>query len=447
MCAGAGEPPYGPLASRSSRPAEQRGAFCYFDKDLFHITRELGYRTALVGKNHSHLTPERVDFWRPYMHSNGYIPNPAPKDYVEFDRWMSHLNHGTGSEATPFPLEVQFPYRIISDAIEFVDSREDQPFAMWVSFPEPHNPYQVPKPYFDMFPPHRVPARDVGPEALRRKGFKWNWLRQLENSTYPGYDDQWRRTRSNYLGMLRLIDDQIDRLLNHLKSTAKLENTIVVYLTDHGDFFCDYGLIRKGVDLPEVLTRIPMVWSGWGIHARTAHPAFVSTADVLPTLCEAIGASMPVGTQGRSLWPLLQGRDYPQQEFESIYSETGFGGMDYGPGDEIEPRTGKTTGSAGAIPTFDELNSCTQSGNMKMVRWGDWKLTFNRVGAGELFNVAKDPYELNNLYAEKRAAPVRERLTAELLRWTIRTQDDLPVAAYRAKWPKRNWDALYRNKG
>ena len=109
-------------------------------------------------------------------------------------------------------------------------------------FSEPH-PFQVPKPYFDMFPPDRVPARDWGPEALRRKGFKWNGLATREH-TYPGYDDQWRRTRSNYLGMLRLIDDQIARLLNHLELTGKLMNTIIVYLTDHGDFFCDYGLIE-----------------------------------------------------------------------------------------------------------------------------------------------------------------------------------------------------------
>jgi len=81
-----------------------------------------------------------------------------------------------------------------------------------------------------------------------------------------------------------------------------------------------------------------------------------------------------------------------------------------------------------------------------MVRQGDWKLTFNRVGTGQLFNVAKDPYELNNLYNNKETAGVRERLLAELLRWTIRTQDDLPVAAYKPKWPARNWESLYRER-
>lgn len=313
-----------------------------FEKDLFQIAKEKGYTTALVGKNHSYLTPERLDFWRPYSHLDGYMPQNAPKEYVDYQNWLKQKNFATGESPTPFPLETQFPYRIVSDAIEFIDKAATQPFAMWVSFPEPHNPYQVPKPYFDMYPPDRVPQRDTGPEALHRKGFKWQWLRKLEESTYPGYDKEWRRTRSNYLGMLRLIDDQLARLTRHLDSTGKLKNTIVLYLTDHGDFFCDYGLTRKGPELPEVLTRIPMIWSGPGIKAQTNPTAFVSTADIMPTLCEAIGAFFPQGVQGRSLWPLLQGRNYPAAEFESVYAEVGFGGLNYTAEDTINPNFGLT---------------------------------------------------------------------------------------------------------
>ena len=312
-----------------------------FGKDLFHVCREMGYRTGLTGKNHSHLTPSRVDLWRPFMHLDGWMPEPAPKEFVAFEGWMKRLNHGTGQEPTPFPLEVQFPYRIVSSAIDFIDSAKDDPFALWVSFPEPHNPYQAPKPYFDMFPPGEVPPRDVGLDALESKSFRWRWLRQLEERTYPGYAERWRRTRSNYLGMLRLIDDQVARLLAHLDSSGKARNTLVLYLADHGDFFCDYGLERKGVDLPEVLTRIPMIWSGWNIRPNAKLLAFVSTADVLPTLCEAIGAEIPFGSQGRSLWPMLTGREYPRNEFESIYSEVGFGGLNYGPEDTIPPEFGR----------------------------------------------------------------------------------------------------------
>lgn len=419
-------------------------SFAVFDQDLFQVARQHGYRTGLAGKNHSHLTRERLDFWRPYSHLDGYKPPGAPPEMLAFDTWMKRLNFAVSPEPTPFPAEFQYPHRIVSDAIEFVQGSGAQPFALWVSFPEPHNPYQVPKPYFDMFPPDQVPPRAAGPEALDAKSFKWRWLRQLEERTYPGYDNDWRRTRSNYLGMLRLIDDQVDRLLRHLETAGKLDNTIVLYLTDHGDFFCDYGLTRKGAELPEVLTRIPMVWAGWGIRAQSGVPAFVSTADVLPTLCEAMGAPLPKGAQGRSLWPLLQGAAYPREEFESVYCEVGFGGMNYSAADRIDPNWGRITGVPGARVTFDELNPVTQSGNLKMVRRGDWKLVFDMMGNGQLYNLAADPCELQNLYQEPGAAAMRAQLTTDLLRWTIRTQDDLPVAGYAAKWPARNWYASYR---
>jgi arylsulfatase A-like enzyme len=415
--------------------------FASYSKDLFDVAREAGYKTGLAGKNHSHLTAQRVDFFRDYGHLQGSKPQNPSREQLEFEAWMMHLNHGVAAEPSPHGLEVQFPYRIVSDAIEFIQSAGDNPYALWVSFPEPHNPYQVPKPYFDMFPPESVPPRTVGPEVLKSKGFKWEWLRKLEEETYPGYDSHWRRTRSNYLGMLRLIDDQIDRLLKRVD----LANTVIVYLTDHGDFFCDYGLIRKGVDLPEALTRIPMIWAGPGIRPQSKPAAFVSTADLMPTICEAMGAPIPPGAQGRSLWPMLQGGDYPAEEFRSIYSEVGFGGMYYDAGDRINERWGRVAGPQGAIPTFDELNPVTQSGNLKMVRMGDWKLTFDMLGNGALYNLAEDPYELRNLYGTPSLAQTQSQLTAELLAWTIRTQDDLPTAAYATKWPQRNWYATYRN--
>jgi arylsulfatase A-like enzyme len=415
-----------------------------FDQDLFQAAKASGYRTGLAGKNHSHLTAERLDFWREYSHMSGWKPAGASRELEEFDHWMQHLNHGVSQTANPFPVELQYPHRIVSDAIDWIGRGSQQPFALWVSFPEPHNPYQAPKPYFDLFPPESVPARAVGPEVLKAKGFKWEWLEQLENRFYPGYNDYWRRTRSNYLGMLRLIDDQIARLLGHLQTAGIAKNTIVVYLSDHGDYFCDYGLMRKGVGTPEVLARIPMIWSGAGIQPQANHPAFVSTADVMPTLCEAIGAPIPRGAQGRSLWPLLQGREYPHSEFESICTEVGFGGMHYESGDRIDPTWGTIRGVPGAIPSFDELNPVTQSGNVKMIRRGDWKLTWDMMGNGELYNVTRDYYELTNLYRDPGSKEIRDQLIAELLTWTIRTQDDLPVAAYPPKWPARNWYALYK---
>ena len=418
-----------------------------FQKDIFGVAKTLGYRTGLAGKNHSYLKAQNLDFWRPYSHLEGWKPANAPREIVEFDKWLLRENFAIEPQAAPFPVEAQHPYRIVSDACEFIGAKPEQPFALWVSFPEPHNPYQVSEPYFSLFPPESVPARGVGPEVLAEKGYKWRWLRGLEEDATPGYDSLWRRTRSNYLGMLRLIDDQLGRLMSFLQSRRLCDNTLIVYLSDHGDYFCNYGLIHKGVGMPEDLVRIPMVWSGAGV-ARQAdnRTAFVSTADVMPTLCEALGVEIPRGAQGRSLWPLLQGRPYPHEEFRSVYSEVGFGGMHYEAGDRIPYSIAEFRSKAlDSKLGFDELDPVTQSGNLKMVRMGDWKLLFDMLGNGELYHLPSDPFELKNRFQDPSAAAERNELLAELLAWTIRTEDDLPLAAYATKWPKRNWYAPYRH--
>ena len=416
-----------------------------FREDLFDVVKKLGYRTGLAGKNHSYLKPSDLDFWREYSHLEGWKPPDAPLETAAFDRWLLRENFAIEPEAAPFPLEAQHPYRIVSDACEFIGDKPEQPFALWVSFPEPHNPYQVSEPYFSMFPPDSVPARGVGPEAIAGKGYKWRWLRGLEEDANPGYDLLWRRTRSNYLGMLRLIDDQLGRLVSFLDKRGLRENTLMVYLSDHGDYFCDYGLIHKGVGMPEDLIRIPMVWCGAGVQQVQTKDAFVSTADIMPTLCEALGAAIPHGAQGRSLWPLLQNRPYPREEFRSIYSEVGFGGMHYEESDHVPYSVAEFRSKAPDSKLgFDELDRVTQSGNLKMVRMGEWKLMVDMLGKGELYHLPSDPYELKNRIDDREALAHRNELMAELLAWTIRTEDDLPLAKYPTKWPKRNWYAPYR---
>lgn len=426
----------------------------YFEKDIFDVVKAAGYRTGLTGKNHTYLKPQKLDFWREYTHLWGWKPAHPPRDVVEYNEWLQRLDFGVSLAPTPFPVETQFPYRIVSDAIEFMERFGDAPFALEVSFPEPHNPEQVPRPYWDMYPPGEAPPRCAGPEALKSKGFKWRWLYGLEVDTYPDYEKQWRRYKSNYLGMLRLLDDQLARLTRYMKQKGLLEKTIIVYLADHGDYMMDYGLGHKGVGMPECLIRIPMVWSGAGIQGgRAHHPAFVSMADVMPTLCEAIGAGIPHGVQGRSLWPMLQGKDYPQEEFRSIYSEVGFGGLYYDASDHVPFSIAEFTAGSPAHPVlpgekkaFDELNPVTQSGYLTMLRMGDWKLLYDMMGYGQLYHLPSDPCELKNLFGEASAAGEQARLMEELLMWVIRTQDTLPTNRYKVKWPKRhNWYAPYRH--
>jgi arylsulfatase A-like enzyme len=90
------------------------------------------------------------------------------------------------------------------------------------------------------------------------------------------------------------------------------------------------------------------------------------------------------------------------------------------------------------------------SGNQKMVRMGDWKLVFDMMGYGALYNLKSDPHELTNLYGTPEHAETQAKLMTELAQWVIRTQDALPTGPqngkYQTKWPKaHNWYAPYRH--
>ena len=113
----------------------------------------------------------------------------------------------------------------MEDAFAFIDELKkgdapDTPFFMWLSFAEPHSPYQVPEPYFDLFPPEELPALDTGAADLAAKGPRYQRLRECWEEVLGGaVDERIPRVRSNYHGMLRLLDDQLKRLMKGLAGT------------------------------------------------------------------------------------------------------------------------------------------------------------------------------------------------------------------------------------
>jgi len=422
----------------------------YFSQDLYQVAKQRGYRTALVGKNHTYMTKADADVWREYSHEGGYISPDDPPEVAAFDKWIKTLHFNVAKEASPYPVSTQIPYRVVSESMKFIDETGDQPFLLQMSFPEPHDPEQVPAPYFDMFPPASVPKRCAGPEALENLGPRAQWEYRLQQDNFPDTENDWRRYVSNYLGALRMIDDQIARFTNYLEKKNLTSKTLIVFTADHGDYLIDYGLGRKGVGLYEDLTHTPQIWWGYGVkHSMGVEQAFTSMADLMPTMCEVMGAEIPHGVQGRSLWPLLQGQEYPREEFRSIYSGVGLGGLFYEDEDKIPTSISHDPARSGS---WDELNKVTLSGNQKMVRMGSWKLIYDMMGSGQLYDLSRDPCEMVNLFNKPDHAKIQAQLMAELAMWSIRTQDSLPTGPqngkYQTKWSKQhNWYAPYRHGG
>ncbi len=415
----------------------------FFVKDMFDVANEQGYATAMVGKNHTYLTPQKTDYWSPFGHGG---QNSQQKDSTEtaFDNYLGSLRMYAGYDPSPGGVEMQLPYRMVDDALGWISTLEDTPFLMWFSMPEPHNPYQACEPYYSMFPPQSLPPKRSSAADREGKGPRYVHLGEMMAIGHLGYDENLDRIRSVYHGMLRMIDDQLRRLVNGLGDEGKLDNTIIVYLSDHGDYVGEYGFIKKGVGMDEVLMRIPMQWTGPGIVANAApHDAHVSMVDIFPTVCEIMDAPIPAGVQGRSLWPLLTGREYPRREFSSVMAEQGYGGMVYTKEDGDDY---KAEGAMSDRPGLDCLNTWTQSGSMRMLRSGEWKLVYDMDGNGYLYNLAEDPSELRNLFGTEACAAKQGEMVETLLRWEISTADPLPLPRNRYRFKTNPHNYLFSEK-
>jgi len=409
--------------------------------DMLEVLRNQGYELAMLGKNHTYATAEDYDIWRDYMHTSAPPIEGREEECKKFEEWMVDLAHWVSHEKNPFPLDLQFPPRIVSDTLSWLDQRDDRPFFAMVSFPEPHSPYQVPEPYFDMFPPDEVPPPVAGPEALADKNYQWRHQYGTIKHYHPEMDDIVGRYRSNYCGMLRLIDDQVKRLITSMEERGLLENTVVVYLTDHGEFCGEYGLYRKGLGVPQCSIRIPMFWFGGPVQPCDGyHPAHVSVVDIFPTVCEAVGVPIPAGVQGRSLWPLLRGEPYSEKEFSSIFVEEGVGGKVLDESDHIEfGDKSETVYINGVARTNFDGTQMAMSGFRRALIKGQYKLIYDMDLPAEVYDLEADPMELNNLADDPAIADVKQDLMNELLYWSVRSEDNVQVHRYTPKMPPHNW--------
>jgi len=111
-------------------------ADAFLTKDLHQVAREGGYRTELTGKNHTYLKSNDVEFWREYGQDGGHRDADSQAEVPSFEQWLKNRDMNVVQEPTPYPIEVQPSYRIVSETIRFVREKGDHPFLLQVSFPE-----------------------------------------------------------------------------------------------------------------------------------------------------------------------------------------------------------------------------------------------------------------------------------------------------------------------
>jgi len=204
----------------------------------------------------------------------------------------------------PLPAELNQAAFITDQGLDFMErhlrDHSDQPFLCYLSYVNPHDPYDPPEPYDTMFDPGEMP--DPIP-------IEWQGIRVFEHhrdnfhnfGEIHAQPDKMRKLRALYHGSIRLIDDQIARIVQFLKERGLADNSIVCFTTDHGDMMGDHGLITKGAMHYDKSVRVPLIVWGTGIAHGLVSDRLTSSLDMFPTLCEWGGAELLPPHEGQSL--------------------------------------------------------------------------------------------------------------------------------------------------
>lgn len=283
------------------------------------LTR-LGYQTQVVGKMHVHPLRSLQGFMSVELH-DGYLHSyrghnvPLCENQYFADDYMHFLKCELGAQADvidtglecnswvarPWCYEERLhPTNWATDrSIDFLRRRDrDKPFFLMTSYVRPHAPYDAPQVYFDMYrdkklaPPLKGDWDDAA--ALAAHG------REFNNIYGPLDQEQINWQRVGYYACITHIDYQIGRLIQTLTDDGSLNDTIIMFISDHGEMLSDHCFIRKSLPYRGSIG-IPFIVSGPGLRRGAVSHSVVELRDVLPTLVELGGGIVPDSVEGVSL--------------------------------------------------------------------------------------------------------------------------------------------------
>lgn len=389
------------------------------------VTRLLadqGYDCGLIGKLHlagaeRTIEPRTDDGYRLFEWSHHPRPN------IEGNRYADWLRDEKGRDPQTLFENLNAAYGPGLDrelhqttwcsdmAIRFIDQTRDGPWMLSINPFAPHPP---------MFPPQKVLDR-YDPETLPYPIFRESDIehqkafRVLDQQTIDATDPRVapddidtsdpdidrmgsappasydaRLMKACYYAEITLVDEQFGRILDHLEATGQLDDTLIVFHSDHGEMLGDHGLLYKGCRFFEGLVHVPMIVAGPGVREDICSDALVELVDIAPTLLDAARIDVPSSMQGTSLLPLLSGETDIDRHKPHVFCEYH---------DAMAAGTVNLTGR-----DFDASH-----GTMSFD--GRYKLcVYHGHDLGELYDLQTDPDEFEDLWHDPDHRDLKMRL-------------------------------------
>jgi arylsulfatase A-like enzyme len=352
------------------------------------------------------ISTEGVSDYSRFLDLRGYTADKPDGSFSE--RLVSQL-----------PLDVSKPRFLEEHACEFIVKHRCDPFVLFVSFVEPHSPYNGPLNLGHALEDVELDATAVSPVndniPLRYKLMgEWQQAeaildrKRLPNLYFFGVTpDEYRAMKQRYLGLVTMVDQSIGGILSCLEQAELLDETIVVHTSDHGDMLGAHHLFGKEVMFEEAvrvpyLVRLPSQRQGLRVVQSVSH------IDFLPTILDLLGEPKPDQCAGKSLVPLLHGETMPPETIFMEWSPNRFKVMK---GTKLAPRR----------MIKRAMNESTRA----LILPEGWKLCLRDQDLNELYNLQADPIEAHNLYYRPDYRAIIDRATHAILTWQQTTGDTL----------------------
>lgn len=396
------------------------------EPNLFKYLNQAGYDVIWYGKNDAFAPETFKDVVKETLQD---VITGEDKEKIE---------RGQKNSGNPFvkddPMYYSFLYNEMNEydetadyikvqkAIEYIKSKPENPFMLYLPTSLPHCPYHAPKGYHDMYDPEEIP--ELRPVCEQGKPDFHKYIRETRGLNRVT-DDQLRDINAKYLGMISYVDSIYGELLSALEETGLADDTAIFMFSDHGDWAGDYGLVEKWPSgLDDTLTRVPLIVKIPGGASGHVVNECVQHFDIMPTVLELAGIKPDHSIFARSLIPQLKGE--PGDPERAIYAEGGYDN----PQDEwcFEGRESVHTALLNEDHIYypkvklqqEKPHSVCRS---TMIRTNNFKLIYRTKQINELYDLTRDPGELKNVYNDPAYQKVQHQLEHKMLEWYIETSD------------------------
>ena len=409
------------LTGRYPRTARCRQNGQPIPQDEVLVTRlfsEAGYVCGLAGKLHlspcqpvaCHGTERRINDGYDEFHWSHHPHPDWPTD--EYNHWLRERGvqyntppyRGSRYVEAGMPAELHHSTWCAEKAISFFTecARFGVPWLFSVNFYDPHHVFDPPVEYLERYLDRldEIPLPPYTEGELDNKPYFQHHPIEVKYHYHEMTPRDHRLVRAAYWAMIDLIDAQVGRMLEALEATGQLENTLVIFMSDHGEMLGDHSIYLKGPYFYEPAVRVPLIMAlPPTVPGGRRSQALVELLDLPQTLLDAAGLPHYPGMQGRSLWPLLVGQAGLEQHREDVYCE------------------------------YYKALKCHENpaAYATMVRTERHKLVrVHGLDQGELYDLAEDPGEVTNLWHDPRHQGLKVEMLARLCDRMAWTMDPLP---------------------